>query len=124
MACASSSSSIRCGERANRVDIANAVVFLCSDEASFITGHTLVVDGGMTIQLQENLGVHLASYAQAAPRHVVSLLTVLLDRGAAVDGEHRAGHHLGVVRDDEQKRLGDVLGRLQPAERRDARRRW
>jgi meso-butanediol dehydrogenase / (S,S)-butanediol dehydrogenase / diacetyl reductase len=46
------------------VDIANAVVFLCSDEASFITGHTLLVDGGLTIQLQENLGVHLARYAQ------------------------------------------------------------
>ena len=27
-------------------DIANAIAFLCSDEASFITGHTLVVDGG------------------------------------------------------------------------------
>jgi len=49
------------------VDIANAVVFLCSDEASFITGHALVVDGGLTIQLQEDLGVHLAKYAQARP---------------------------------------------------------
>ena len=28
-------------------DIANAVVFLASDEASFITGTSLVVDGGM-----------------------------------------------------------------------------
>jgi NAD(P)-dependent dehydrogenase (short-subunit alcohol dehydrogenase family) len=46
------------------VDIANAIVFLCSDEASFITGHALVVDGGLTIQLQEDLGVHLARYAQ------------------------------------------------------------
>jgi NAD(P)-dependent dehydrogenase (short-subunit alcohol dehydrogenase family) len=41
-------------------DIANAVVFLCSDEASFITGHALVVDGGLTIQLQEDLSVRLA----------------------------------------------------------------
>jgi NAD(P)-dependent dehydrogenase (short-subunit alcohol dehydrogenase family) len=49
------------------VDIANAVVFLCSDEASFITGHTLVVDGGLTIQLQENVGVHLARYGQKHP---------------------------------------------------------
>jgi NAD(P)-dependent dehydrogenase (short-subunit alcohol dehydrogenase family) len=49
------------------VDIANAVVFLCSDEASFITGHTLVVDGGLTIQLQENVGVHLAKYGQQHP---------------------------------------------------------
>lgn len=45
-------------------DIANDVVFLCSDEASFITGQALVVDGGLTIQLQEDLGVRLARYAQ------------------------------------------------------------
>jgi NAD(P)-dependent dehydrogenase (short-subunit alcohol dehydrogenase family) len=49
------------------VDIANAVVFLCSEEASFITGHALVVDGGLSIQLQENLGVHLAHYIQEHP---------------------------------------------------------
>ena len=46
-------------------DIGNAVVFLCSDEASFITGHALVVDGGLSIQLQEDLTVRLARYAQA-----------------------------------------------------------
>ena len=46
------------------VDIANAVVFLCSDEASFITGHSLVVDGGLTIQLQEDYAIRLARYAQ------------------------------------------------------------
>jgi NAD(P)-dependent dehydrogenase (short-subunit alcohol dehydrogenase family) len=49
------------------VDIANAIVFLCSDEASFITGHALVVDGGLTIQLQEDLGVALAKWGQARP---------------------------------------------------------
>jgi NAD(P)-dependent dehydrogenase (short-subunit alcohol dehydrogenase family) len=54
----------RCGRP---VDIANAAVFLCSDEASFITGHTMVVDGGLTVQLQENLGVHLAHYIQEHP---------------------------------------------------------
>jgi NAD(P)-dependent dehydrogenase (short-subunit alcohol dehydrogenase family) len=48
-------------------DIANAVRFLCSDEASFITGHTLVVDGGLTIQLQENLGLHLARFYRDHP---------------------------------------------------------
>src|SRR5579864_3578513 len=45
-------------------DIANAVVFLCSDEAAFITGQALVVDGGLSIQLQEHLAVRLARYAQ------------------------------------------------------------
>lgn len=49
------------------LDIANAVVFLCSDESSFITGHTLVVDGGLSIQLQEDFGVHLARYLQQHP---------------------------------------------------------
>ena len=43
-------------------DVANAVIFLCSDEASFITGHTLVVDGGLTVQLQEDFGVRQAHY--------------------------------------------------------------
>jgi NAD(P)-dependent dehydrogenase (short-subunit alcohol dehydrogenase family) len=49
------------------VDIGNAVVFLCSDEASFITGQALVVDGGLTLQLQENLAVQMAHYIQEHP---------------------------------------------------------
>lgn len=30
-------------------EVANAVLFLCSTEASFVQGHALVVDGGYTI---------------------------------------------------------------------------
>ena len=48
-------------------DVANAVVFLSSDEAAFITGHTLVVDGGLTIQLQEDFGVRQANYMLEHP---------------------------------------------------------
>jgi NAD(P)-dependent dehydrogenase (short-subunit alcohol dehydrogenase family) len=44
------------------VDIANTIAFLCSDQADFITGHALVVDGGHTVQLQENFGVRQARY--------------------------------------------------------------
>jgi len=36
-------------------DIANGIAFLCSDEASFITGVVLPIDGGLSIQLQENI---------------------------------------------------------------------
>ena len=31
-------------------EVANAVLWLCSSEASFVTGHTLMIDGGMTAQ--------------------------------------------------------------------------
>jgi NAD(P)-dependent dehydrogenase (short-subunit alcohol dehydrogenase family) len=49
------------------IDIANAIAFLCSDEASFITGQTIAVDGGLSIQLQENLAVHLAHFIRDNP---------------------------------------------------------
>ena len=48
-------------------DIANAVGFLCSNEASFITGQVLTVDGGMTIQLQEDIVMDSKNYIVANP---------------------------------------------------------
>ena len=47
-------------------DIANAVCFLASDESGFITGHPLVVDGGMTLGAWQHpdLGGGLADMMQ------------------------------------------------------------
>ncbi len=38
------------GRLAEPKEIADAVVYLCSDRASFITGHDLVVDGGIMVR--------------------------------------------------------------------------
>jgi NAD(P)-dependent dehydrogenase (short-subunit alcohol dehydrogenase family) len=48
-------------------DIASAVAFLCAPEASFITGVVLPVDGGHTIQLQENFVMELKDYIVENP---------------------------------------------------------
>ncbi len=37
-----------CGRVGNPMDIANMVLFLCSDKAGFITGENICIDGGMT----------------------------------------------------------------------------
>ncbi|MCS6938892.1 MAG: SDR family oxidoreductase [Roseiflexaceae bacterium] len=37
------------GRMAHPEEIANAVVWLCSDAASFVVGHALVIDGGQTV---------------------------------------------------------------------------
>lgn len=39
------------GRVGNPMDIANLVMFLCSDKAGFITGENICVDGGMTRQM-------------------------------------------------------------------------
>jgi NAD(P)-dependent dehydrogenase (short-subunit alcohol dehydrogenase family) len=31
-------------------EVAEAVVWLCSDAASFVTGHNMIIDGGYTAQ--------------------------------------------------------------------------
>ena len=54
----------RTGESA---DIAHAISFLCSPQASFITGVILPVDGGHSIQLQENIILELKDYIQRNP---------------------------------------------------------
>lgn len=38
------------GRLARPEEIADAAVFLCSERASFITGHALVVDGGVLVR--------------------------------------------------------------------------
>jgi len=48
-------------------DIAHAVSFLCSSEASFINGVLLPIDGGLSIQLQENIVMEVADYVRNNP---------------------------------------------------------
>jgi len=48
-------------------DIGAAVTFLCAPEASFITGQTLAVDGGQTVQLQENIVMDVKDFIVEHP---------------------------------------------------------
>lgn len=56
------------------MDIANGVRFLCSQEAKFITGHVLNIDGGLTIQLQEDMGMRQAEFREQQVRLKISAL--------------------------------------------------
>ena len=49
-------------------EVAMAALFLASDEASFITGHALVVDGGLTCQLQDALAIRMEKSVRAELR--------------------------------------------------------
>jgi NAD(P)-dependent dehydrogenase (short-subunit alcohol dehydrogenase family) len=59
----------RCGEAS---DIAEAALFLASDQASFITGIALPVDGGWWAQANQTAGVTaaLATMGQGRPEHM------------------------------------------------------
>jgi NAD(P)-dependent dehydrogenase (short-subunit alcohol dehydrogenase family) len=41
--------SVPMGRISDPQEIASAILWLCSDAASFVTGHTLLADGGLTI---------------------------------------------------------------------------
>ena len=41
-------SPIPLGRQGTALEVASAVIFLLSDDASYITGHDLVVDGGLS----------------------------------------------------------------------------
>jgi len=43
------------GRMGTSADVANLVAFLLSDEAAFITGQNIAIDGGATLQAQESL---------------------------------------------------------------------
>jgi enoyl-[acyl-carrier-protein] reductase (NADH) len=48
-------------------EAAAAIAFLCSDDASFVPGAMLMVDGGLTVQLPEHLAARQARYARENP---------------------------------------------------------
>ncbi|MGE4253036.1 MAG: SDR family NAD(P)-dependent oxidoreductase, partial [Parvibaculaceae bacterium] len=50
--------SIPLGRLGTPADVANAALFLASDEASYITGTTIIVDGGQTLPEGKDFRIH------------------------------------------------------------------
>jgi NAD(P)-dependent dehydrogenase (short-subunit alcohol dehydrogenase family) len=56
------------GRNGTGLEIANAVLFLSSDEASFITGQDLAADGGFTAGAAAKFAHKLAQNAESGER--------------------------------------------------------
>ena len=54
------------GRTGDPEEVGNAVVFLCSDKASFITGTDLAVDGGYTAMGSERMEDQVSKLMQAS----------------------------------------------------------
>lgn len=55
------------GRLGHASEVAKVVGFLCSDDASFVTGQDIVVDGGVALQWQESLVRDLMSLSHPGP---------------------------------------------------------
>lgn len=53
------------GRAGTMPEVATAALFLASDESSFVTGHNLVVDGGLTAQVPDYVGNEVDSALRA-----------------------------------------------------------
>lgn len=60
------------GRLAEQSDVCHAIDFLCSEGAAYITGQTLVVDGGLSLIMQHSLAARIAA---AALDQATSLMT-------------------------------------------------